>query len=117
MSLRKGKHLVTVRPAYEEVSDRGLLVQRWGVAETYHVNVQPVSTVEAESLGLSVTTTYRIKYWPQAHGGKPWIGGAYSRIIWEGNEYDQQGDPMVSVMSPVTGHVKVFMTARASQVK
>lgn len=117
MSLRKGRHTVSVRPAFTEVTDRGALVQRWAEPEAFQVNVQPVSTAEAEALGLTVATVYRIKYWPQEHDGKPWAGGPYSRITWNGREYDQQGDPMESSMSATTGHTKVLMTARASEVR
>lgn len=117
MSLRKGRHKVTVRQAVESTNSRGAIVQSWGEPVEYSVNVQPVSTAEAESLGLTVNTVYRLKYWPNEHGGVPWVGGAYSRITWDGREFDQQGEAMVSSMSPRTGHVKVLMSARGSEVK
>ena len=123
--LRRGVHTVTVRPMVETVGARGGVVQSLGDPVEVQVNVQPVSTSEVESLssalgtvkGLSVGATYRVKYFPREHGGVPWPGGAYSRITWQGREYDQQGEGLVSSMSSVTGHVKVIMTARSSAVK
>lgn len=116
MTLRKGKHVVSVRPAAATVNSRGAIVQTWGEPFEYSVNVQPLSSSEVEDLGLKVPTAYRVKYWPGEHGGMPWFGGAYSRITWNGREFDQQGEAMLSSMSPRTGHVKVIMTARSSGV-
>lgn len=117
MTLRKGKHVVSVRTAVETVDDRGAIVQTWGRPVEYSVNVQPLSSSEVEAFGLKVSTAYRVKYWPQEHGGKQWVGGAYSRISWDRREYDQQGEAMLSSMSPRTGHVTVIMTARTSGVR
>lgn len=117
MSLRHGVHTVTVRPTVKTMGPRGELVASLGEPVEYSVNVQPVSSSEAESLGMQVSTLYRVKYFPQAHGGVPWVGGAYSRITWNGREFDQQGEAMVSSMSPRTGHVKILMAARSSAVK
>lgn len=115
-ALRKGKHRVILIPRREQLSDRGLLVQTDGDPVEYQVNVQPSSTSERQALGITTDTVYRLKYFPQMHGGKPWVGGPYSRILWEGKEYEQLGDPMLTSMSPQTGHVKVMMKAKWSEV-
>ncbi|WP_346843738.1 hypothetical protein [uncultured Rothia sp.] len=118
MSLRKGRHVVTVQPMHEDTyGSRGAVVQRLGAPVPYQVNVQPLSSSEIEEIGLKVATAYRVKYWPQEHGGVPWAGGPYSRITWDGREFDQQGEAMLSSMSDVTGHVRVVMTARGTEVK
>lgn len=115
--LTAGVHTVDVVTRREVMTDRGPVVQEDGIPVTYKVNVQPVSTAEREALGVGVSTVYRIKYFPQAHGGKPWSGGPYSKIIWNGGTYEQLGDPLISSMSPRTGHVKVLMAAQQSEVR
>lgn len=116
MNLRRGVHTVQVQESKTEYVD-GRKKSTLGQPTTYRVNVQPVSTAEREALGLSVDTVYRVKYWPQLHGNIPWVGGAYSRITWNGREFDQHGEALLSSMSPRTGHVKILMTARTSEVK
>lgn len=116
-TLRKGKHTVAVQAMEEEITSRGLVVQKPGAVVTLSVNVQPLQSAEAESIGVSVSTSYRLKYFPNAHGGVPWPGGAYSRITWQGREYDQVGEATLSSMSSTTSHYRVVMKARESQVK
>lgn len=117
MTLRNGKHTVTVSTATTVQGNRGQLVQQWSEGQTFQVNVQPLSSTEREAIGLAVETVYRIKYFPQQHGGKPWPGGAYTRITWNGREYDQLGEATISSMSERTGHTKILMRARSSEVK
>lgn len=114
--LRRGKHIVTVRTAETKLGPRGQIVEEWHDAGTFRANIQPVSSSEREAIGVNVETVYRLLYFPQVHGS-PWPGGAYSRITWNGREYDQLGEAMLSSMSSRTGHVRILMKARGSGVK
>jgi len=63
--------------------------------------------------GLTPTTVYRIKYWPQEHDGAPWPGTADSLIEIDGQKFEQRSEPQISRMSTTTGHIKVFAAAYA----
>lgn len=115
--LTRGVHTVTVTPRIETIGPRGAIVQSFGQPQKFQCNVKPASTDEREAVGVTVETVYRIKYFPQAHGGKPWAGGTYSRITWDGREFEQIGEGLISSRSPRTGHVKILMKARSSTVK
>ena len=118
MSLRKGRHKVTVRPVIEVKDQYGEAAQGLGDPVEVQCNVQPASATERESLGLVAETVYRIKYWPGEHGNVPWPGGAYSEVEWPpGRKWDQRGEALLSSMSDTTGHVKVMITAQDSEVR
>lgn len=114
--VRRGVHEVQVRRVIETDSPYG---PERHVTDpvTVQCNVQPVSAEESQALGLSTATVYRAKYWPGEHGGTPWPGGPYSRIIWRGREFEQRGDALESSMSPRTAHVKVLMVDVSAEVR
>lgn len=113
--LRSGRHLVTVTPIVAEDGPYG--PEEAGESVQVRCNVQPLSAAETQGLGLGVRTVYRIKYFPSQHGGVPWPGGPYSTIRWQGGTYQQQGEALLSSMSPVTGHYKVIMVSASSEVR
>lgn len=114
--VRRGVHEVQVRRVIETDSPYG---PERHVTDPVSVqcNVQPVSAEESQALGLSAATVYRLKYFPGEHGGAPWPGGPYSRITWQGREYEQRGDALESSMSPRTAHVKVLMVDVTAEVR
>ena len=111
--IRQGLHTVTVYPRARTVDAYGDVVETLGAGGPVQCNVQPSSANEVLDLpgGLTPTTVYRIKYWPQAHGNAPWPGTSDSLIEIDGQRFEQRGEPQVSRMSATTGHVKVFAVA------
>lgn len=114
-ALRHGVHTVTVTPVLE--SDGPYAEETLGEPVTVRCNVQPVSAAERQDLGLTTTTAYRIKYFHPVHGGKPWPGGPYSKIDWQGRRFEQRGEALLSSMSPRTAHYKIIMVSQASEVR
>lgn len=82
-------------------------------------NVHPVSAVEREALGLQALTAYRIKYHRTGAPGQsvPWPGGPRSVIVWNGRRFEQQGEALLSSMSPRTGHETIVMQAVSTEVR
>lgn len=111
--LRKGLHTVIVYPRTHTVDAYGDVVETQGTGVPVQCNVQPSSANEILDLpgGLTPTMVYRIKYWPQEHGGAPWPGTSDSLIEIDGQRFEQRGEPQISRMSSTTGHVKVFAVA------
>lgn len=114
--VRRGVHVVQVHRVTRSDSPYGPEHHATDPV-TVRCNVQPVSTEEAQALGLSVSTVYRVKYWPGEHGGAPWPGGPYSRITWRGRIFEQRGDVLESSMSPRTAHVKTLMVDVSAEVR
>ena len=110
--IRKGLHTVIVYPRTRTVDADGEVVETLGAGVPVQCNVQPSSANEVLDLpgGLTPTTVYRIKYWPQEHG-EPWPGTSDSLIEIDGQTFEQRGEPQISRMSSTTGHVKVFAVA------
>lgn len=117
--IRKGRHTVQVHKRKKTRDKYGETVyQLSDTPITYQCNVQPLSAEEALALSGSTTVTaYRIKYWPSEHGGIPWEGGPYSRIVIEGKNFEQRGEPLVSRMSGTTGHTKIVAVSYTAEVK
>lgn len=111
--IRKGLHTVIVYPRTHTVDAYGDVVETLGAGVSVQCNVQPSSANEILDMpgGLTPTTVYRIKYWPQEHGGTPWPGTSDSLIEIDGQRFEQRGESQVSRMSTTTGHVKVFAVA------
>lgn len=111
--IRKGLHTVIVYPRTHTVDAYGDVVETLGSGVSVQCNVQPSRANEILDMpgGLTPTTVYRIKYWPQEHGGTPWPGTSDSLIEIDGQKFEQCGEPQVSQMSTTTGHVKVFAVA------
>lgn len=111
--IRKGLHTVTVYPRISTADAYGDVVETLGTGVPVQCNVQSSSANEILDLpgGLTPTTVYRVKYWPQEHGGTPWPGTPDSLIEIDGQRFEQRGEPQVSRMSSTTGHVKVFAVA------
>ena len=118
MTLRTGKHQVIVYPRIKTTDKYGETVSQLTETPTvYQCNVQPVSAEELTRLaGLGTSTVLRIKYWPQEHGNKQWIGGPYSRIVIEGRNFEQRGEALQSRMSGTTGHTKIYAVSNDSEV-
>lgn len=111
--IRRGLHTVTVYPRTHTVDAYGGdVMETLGTGVPVQCNVQPSSANEVLDLpgGLTPTTVYRIKYWPQEHGA-PWPGTSDSLIEIDGQTFEQRGEPQISRMSSTTGHVKVFAVA------
>lgn len=110
--IRKGLHTVIVYPRTRTVDAYGDVVETLGAGVPVQCNVQPSSANETFEMpgGLTSTTVYRIKYWPQEHG-VPWPGTSDSLIEIDGQTFEQRGEPQISRMSSTTGHVKVFAVA------
>lgn len=113
--LRRGVHEVAVTPI--KASDGPYGPEGHGEPVTVRCNVQPVSTEEAQDMGVSTVTAYRVKYFPGEHGGMGWPGGPYSRVTWRGRVFEQRGDALVSSMSPRTAHVKIIIVDPSSEVR
>lgn len=111
--IRKGLHTVTVYPRIRTADAYGDVVETLGAGVPVQCNVQPSSANEILDMpgGLTPTTVYRIKYWPQEHDGAPWPGTSDSLIEIDGQKFEQRGEPQVSRMSTTTGHIKVFAVA------
>lgn len=111
--IRKGLHTVTVYPRISSADAYGDVVETLGAGVPVQCNVQPSSANEIFDMpgGLTPTTVYRLKYWPQEHGGTPWPGTSDSLIEIDGQKFEQLGEPQISRMSTTTGHVKVFAVA------
>lgn len=110
--IRKGLHTVIVYPRIRTMDAYGDVVETLGAGVPVQCNVQPSSANETFEMpgGLTPTTVYRIKYWPQEHG-EPWPGTSDSLIEIDGQRFEQRGEPQISRMSSTTGHVKVFAVA------
>lgn len=111
--IRKGLHTVIVYSRVRTVDAYGDVVETLGAGVPVQCNVQPSSANEVLDLpgGLTPTTVYRIKYWPQEHGGEAWPGSSDSLIEIDGQTFEQRGEAQISRMSSTTGHVKVFAVA------
>jgi len=83
--------------------------------EVKGAQVEPVTTDEAQSLGLEMLTSYRVTCrgpWPE----RPTDPGAvHSRITWNGREWDQRGEPRRYGRGRLTRHVVVFISARGAR--
>ena len=110
--IRKGLHTVIVYPRIHSADAYGGVVETLGAGVPVQCNVQPSSANEVLDLpgGLTPTSVYRVKYWPQEHGA-PWPGTSDSLIEIDGQRFEQHGEPQISRMSSTTGHVKVFAVA------
>lgn len=71
--------------------------------------VQPVSAEEATHLGQVATTIYRFI-------GRSFPAGPWSRVEWDGRDWDVHGEPTRSQGSPHTTNVVAYLVARESHV-
>lgn len=118
-AIRRGLHTVQVRTRVKTTDKYGEVVSELSPeAVQVQCNVQPASAEETELLaGAGATTVYRVKYWPNEHGGAPWPGGPYSQIVIDGKAYEQRGEALKSRMSGTTGHIKIYAAAYDSEAK
>jgi hypothetical protein len=105
--LDRGPHTLVVTPKVEVTDRYGGTTYVDGDPVTVRGSVQPVSTEETEALGVQVDTTYRFI-------GRDWPGGIHSTVVWDGRNWDQQGEARRYGMSPRTAHVDVILTARGT---
>lgn len=69
--------------------------------------VQPVTSAEANDLGLEAIESYRVI------GRGPWPGGMHSVITWDGRTWDQRGPARRHRSGLATHHVVVIITSRS----
>lgn len=112
--LDRGPHAVTVTPMVEVSDGMGSTLEPGDPVAVSRVAVQPVSSDEAEALGVQAQTSYRVL------GRGPWPGGINSLVRvdvgpYAGRMFDQQGEARLYGMSARTAHFDVVLTARGAE--
>ena len=80
------------------------------------LQMQPVSSEEADALGTTALTTFRLI------GRGPWPGGPHSRVTVTGGPhsvgrmFDQRGEARLYGNGRLTRHVDVLITAAGSEM-
>lgn len=72
---------------------------------TVRGRVQPANAEETTQRGFGVGTYYRFI-------GRTFPDGAWSRVEWDGRDWDVEGEPLWSRGSEATRHVTVMLKAR-----
>lgn len=112
--LRRGRHTVIVTPRVAVKGSMGTEYVLGDPITVPNVSVQPVEASEAESVGVQVSTSYRVLGLPGA-----WPGGPLSRVeVLDGPRpgvYAQHGEARAYGMSPATAHFDVLITAQGTE--
>lgn len=105
--LANGPHVVTVFPEVESDDGYGTVLR---VPDGTGVEVrgwmQPVRAEELAALGQQARTTYKL-----IAAAVP--GGAWSKVLWEGREYEPVGEPVEHGVGMTLAHSTVLLAARA----
>lgn len=107
----RGRETVLVYPEVEIIDGRGNVGQR-GPSDTpvtlRRCWVRPATAEESAVLGEQILTVYKVLT-------RTAPAGAWSRVVWDGRDWDVVGEPLRHLGIPALDHVVVFIRARGPQ--